>query len=188
LFRVRASIDKINKGGCFPVPFLLHSSASAQSNDSGERKKTCVRNAHLGSSMIESVVGLTLLIPMSLLFVDLAALVLAQTANDALAKEAARTAAQQNTNALATSAAQTVINNFAASKLMNVTGYTTNYTNDSVTVQTNITCTLPIPLPFVGIKTQNFVAQSTEPVVGNLPSATSTGTTTGTTTTASAAQ
>ncbi len=131
------------------------------------------------SSIAESMAGLLLIIPLSLLFIDLAALVLAQTANDALSKEAARSAAQTQigpnetltqAQADAQAAVQTVITNFRASKLMTVTGYTTNYTADTVTVQTSITCTLPIPLPFIGIKSQNFVAQATEPVVGNLPS------------------
>jgi Flp pilus assembly protein TadG len=123
-----------------------------------------------GSSIVESLAGLLLLIPMALLFVDLAALVLAQTANDALAKQAARSAAQTTNLTDATAAVTVVIQNFRQSKLMTVTSTSIPTFADSVTVKTFITCTLPIPLPFVGITYQNFVASATEPVVGNLPS------------------
>jgi hypothetical protein len=129
------------------------------------------KDRDLGSSIMESLAGLILIIPMSLLFVDVAALVLAQTANDALAKQAARSAAQTANPADAQTAVNTVIQNYHQSKLLTInSGVISVYTADTITVVTNITCTLPVPLPFVGITSQNFVAAATEPVVGNLPS------------------
>ncbi len=50
----------------------------------------------LGSGIIETAVGLILVIPVLLGLIDVAALVLAQTANDALAKQCARAAAEQS--------------------------------------------------------------------------------------------
>lgn len=137
-----------------------------------------------GSSIVETAAGLILLIPIVLFLVDVAAMVVAQTENDKLAKACARAAAEfPQGDARAVSAAQGVYNGQRASNLLSPIGFgapggnpplpsgTPSYTAGAglVTCQTTIVCTLPVPVPFVGTPSVTFNAKATEPIVGELP-------------------
>jgi len=130
-----------------------------------------------GSGIVETAAGLIVLIPVLLILVDVAALVMSQTANDALAKQCARAAADEpsisgSTNPLMVTAATDAYNHYPDSYMVKKSGAgpTVKDNGDgTVTVNTTITCTLPVPVPFSGIASTNFQAFSTEPIVGELP-------------------
>ncbi len=128
-----------------------------------------------GSSIVETAAGLILLIPIVLFLVDVAAMVVAQTENDKLAKACARAAAEYPQGALATAAAQSVYTNQKSSNLLTKAAFSAAsgsplYLNPGmVTCKTTITCTLPVPVPFIGNSAVAFNAQATEPIVGELP-------------------
>lgn len=133
-----------------------------------------MRRRHLrrktGTSIVETAVGLFVLIPVVLFLVDVAAAVLAQTANDAMCKHAARAAAEQTNAGQASSAAQAVVDAFPTSAIISAKQLINcDYvTNTRVTVITQITCTFPVPIPLGGPSTMNFRTDVTEPVVGTL--------------------
>lgn len=133
-----------------------------------------------GQSIIETVVGIIFLIPIVLFLLDVSVLVMAQTANDNLAKSAARAAAsatpspgQPGTAGAGQSAAQRVLNNFATSSI--ITSKTmTQFDYDSggtgnVTVGTQIVVRPPVVFP--GFSQFNFNARATEPIVSIPPTA-----------------
>ena len=127
----------------------------------------------LGSGIVETAVGLILVIPVLLCLVDVAALVLAQTANDSLAKQCARAAAEQIAGS-GDPNAQVAFNGYPNSSLITKQSCITVYpppSGGNVTVQctTTILCTLPVPIPFGGPASQVFAARAIEPVVGQMP-------------------
>lgn len=83
-----------------------------------------LKRRHRGQSIIETVVGIIFLIPVVLFLFDIAALVLCSSANDNLAKAAARAAASavaangQGNATVAREAAKKICNNFAVSQLI----------------------------------------------------------------------
>lgn len=124
-----------------------------------------------GTSIVETAAGLFIIIPIVLFLFDVAAAVLAQTANDSMCKSAARAAAETDTAGKAQAAAQTAVDRFPAA------GYITSKrlfrpvqynAGTSVTVVTEIVCKFPVPIPFGGPDRMNFVTDMTEPVVGQL--------------------
>ena len=123
-----------------------------------------------GTSIVETAAGLFIIIPIVLFLFDVAAAVLAQTANDSMCKSAARAAAETINSGQAQAAAQSAIDNFPAA------GYIrskrlfrpVDYRGTSVTVVTEIVCQFPVPIPFGGPSKMNFVTDMTEPLVGKL--------------------
>lgn len=143
------------------------------------RKKTG-RSRSIGSSIIETVVGLTVVIPILLVLVDCAAVVIAQTSNDALCKHAARAAAECATfsdvgaQVGGQTAAQNVINQYnsgnpslTSNAQCTVTPLPDATTWQNVRVNTTLKAVLPVPVPFTNIANFTFQAQSQEPVVAN---------------------
>lgn len=133
-----------------------------------------------GSSIVETAVGLLLLIPVALFLVDLVSIVLVQTANDQLAKQAARAAAETpdpgdgTAQGKAQGAAQQIVDAFPVSRLITnpqllKCDYTNTANTSQVAVRTQVTCVLPVPLPFnAALSRFNFVAEATEPIVAVL--------------------
>ncbi|PWU02566.1 MAG: hypothetical protein C5B53_01485 [Candidatus Melainabacteria bacterium] len=126
------------------------------------------------------------LVPVVLFLFDLVSMILVQTANDALAKHAARAAAETpdpnppaSTPAAqiqATNTATQIVNSFPPSRLAsNPSLLVCTYTDDRVNgisqvyVRTRLSCTLPIPIPFSSLSAIDFVAEATEPIVAVLP-------------------
>lgn len=124
-----------------------------------------------GSSIVETAAGLILLIPIVLFLVDVAAMVVAQTENDKLAKACARAAAEfpSSNSGGQNTAAMGVYNNQKRSNLLTPTAFALNSSGGLVTCNTTITCTLPVPVPFLGNSSVAFNAKATEPIVGELP-------------------
>jgi uncharacterized protein (UPF0333 family) len=127
-----------------------------------------------GGTLVETVAGLCILIPIVLFLIDVSACVICQTANDALAKHAARAACDQSAPALGQAAANQVVAAYKAGNpglTSNATliGCSYNGAGDIVTCTTQVVCNLPVPVPFTNQTTQAFVAIDSEPVVGTLP-------------------
>jgi hypothetical protein len=136
------------------------------------------RRKRFGSSIVEVAAGLFLLVPVAIFLTDIMAVVMVQTANDALAKHAARAAAEKTDAATAQQAANDIIATFPASNLANNPSIIVfQYTNDpaagisQVYVRTQLVCNFPFPIPFndAAGKQMLFVAEATEPIVGLLP-------------------
>ncbi len=124
-----------------------------------------------GTSIVETAAGLFILIPIVLFLFDVAAAVLAQTANDSMCKSAARAAAETDTAGKAQAAAQTAVDKFPAAGYIKSKRLFKPVVYDptsSVTVVTEIVCQFPVPIPFGGPSKMNFVTDMTEPVVGKL--------------------
>ena len=124
-----------------------------------------------GTSIVETAAGLFILIPIVLFLFDVAAAVLAQTANDSMCKSAARAAAETDTAGKAQAAAQTAVDKFPAAGYIKSKRLFKPVVYDptsSVTVVTEIVCQFPVPIPFGGPSKMNFVTYMTEPVVGKL--------------------
>ncbi|MBX3076321.1 hypothetical protein KF913_20585 [Candidatus Obscuribacterales bacterium] len=129
------------------------------------------RRNTIGGALIETVVGLFILIPVVLFLVDVVAMVLAQMSHDALAKDCARAAAEVDETRFP-GKTQTDINGVIArfnNPLLHVDS--NSWSNPSpgvVRVETRSTFTFPVYIPFVGAASQQFVAEASEPLVGVL--------------------
>lgn len=133
------------------------------------------RRAARASSLIETVCGSIIIIIVALFLVDVAAVVVCQTQNDALAKHCARAAANKDTFGAATTAVNEVVNEFkktgGGSKICLFNAVNLDaaaYGNDTAYVQTTVTCNFPVPVPF-GPAFMQFKADAMEPVVAKLP-------------------
>jgi Flp pilus assembly protein TadG len=132
------------------------------------------RRSVRGASLMEAVAGLVILVPLVLALIDISAIVIAQTSNDALAKHAARQAATQTTFALRQQAAQAVVTAYGASSLCaspQMLSYSEPNSSQAISKQTvkvttQIVCNLPVPVPLGGPSTQTFQACDVEPLVG----------------------
>lgn len=128
-----------------------------------------------GSSLIETVMGSILIVMIALFLVDVAAVVVCQTQNDALAKHIARSAANQVNYATGDSARLDVVNEFKANNKSNICTYKTSTLGadagwTQVVARSEVFCVFPVPIPF-GPSQMVFAAEATEPVVGTVPPA-----------------
>ncbi len=131
-------------------------------------KSNC--KSHKGSAITETAVGALVLMPIFLILVDLIGLVVGQTINDDIAKNAARYAAQGTDSGSASQLADNYIagSNYAGGTglvtLAQITGF--NWNTTQVQVITQVTINLPIAVPFLNIKQQTMQSQATEPSIG----------------------
>jgi Flp pilus assembly protein TadG len=124
-----------------------------------------------GQSIIETVVGGVILVPIVLAIIDLAVVVLGGEICNDLAKQAARAAANSSNQATATAAVVDVQNHFVSSNTYNGLSLTLSRydgTPDGLaSVQGGVTITLPVPVPFLQIGPNMGVkSQATEAIVG----------------------
>ncbi|MDZ4835175.1 MAG: hypothetical protein SGJ27_15470 [Candidatus Melainabacteria bacterium] len=122
-----------------------------------------------GQVFIEVLCGMFILIPIALAALDMMVLVLGNSANDSLAKNCARAAANEQSADKAKQAAMQVINEFPASPLVEKVvldqSKMTYDAKEEVTVETIITVRIPVVFPAMP-STMDFRARATEPVVG----------------------
>jgi hypothetical protein len=122
-----------------------------------------------GQVFVEVLCGMFILIPIALFALDLIVLVLGNSANDSLAKNCARAAANEQTSAKAKEAAQQVVSHFPTSPLIEKVELDTSKmdfnSKANVTTETIVTVRIPITLPGT-ISKIAFRARATEPVVG----------------------
>jgi Flp pilus assembly protein TadG len=124
-----------------------------------------------GSAIVETAVGLFVLLPVFLILIDLLALVIGQTINDDIAKKAARYAAEGSTQVTA----QAYADNYMSSiSYTGPTGLVSNahiigsvqWNTNQTRVVTEVTINLPIAVPFGGPTYQIMQTQSTYPTTG----------------------
>jgi len=158
------------------LPTKQYSQKKGSENRIPRAKSSCLSRTR-GSSIVETAAGLLVLVPVVLFLLDLVALVLVQTANDSLAKHAARAAAERADAASAGIAAQQVVDAYPSSTMLtnpHIDGaggfvYTNIPGTSQVYVRTVVTCKLPIAVPLIGISEVDFKAEATEPIVAVLP-------------------
>lgn len=130
--------------------------------------KNTKKRSRKGQCLIEMVVGTSLvLVPLCLFGLDLITIVLSNSANDHIAKIAARAAANQKTVEGAKKAAEQQIKEVQTSAIIvNIRLDEVTYpAQQQIAVRTRMEIKLPAPFP--GFSGGVFVAQATEPVVGN---------------------
>jgi Flp pilus assembly protein TadG len=124
-----------------------------------------------GASLVEVLAGLFIIIPLFLCIIDLSAIVVGQIVNDALAKRAARAAAQKKTAGAANAAATTIVSSYQVNgivtqaQLHNLTFNPSNSGN--VQIETRVRINVPAPIPIVPLFTNGrfMHARATEPIV-----------------------
>lgn len=133
---------------------------------------------HRGTAILETAVGLCVLIPVLMLLMDVISLVVGQTINDDLAKSAARAASLCSTQSAGLSAANgyldttpyragsTLVSNVIINEGQFVWDTTTDPSNPKVTVGTQITVNLPVAVPMGGPASQIMGATASEPILG----------------------
>jgi len=129
------------------------------------------RRKTTGGALIETIVGLFVVIPVVLFLVDVVAMVLAQMSHDALAKDCARAAAEVDEARQPGKTQQDidgVIARFNNPLLIVNSNSWSNPSPGVVRVETHSTFTFPVYIPFVGASSQQFVAEASEPIVGVL--------------------
>jgi len=154
------------------------------------------RRGSIAQSIVETVVGIIFLVPIVLFLFDIAVLVLANTANDNLAKNAARAAASATVSgstdgsgsaSIAGTAAQGIIANFATSGIIPVVqmqslnwqgqspgtagpGPHNNNPNPGPgLVSVVIRMDIQPPVPFPGVDRKTYYARAVEPIVSEPP-------------------
>jgi hypothetical protein len=122
-------------------------------------------------SIVEVIAAVLIIIPIALFLLDVGALVLAQTANDTLAKNAARAAAEQPDETKAKAAVKEVVDKFPLSPIVPekpVVELQYNLGND-VNITTTVNVKLLVPIPLVpGMQNPTFKAQAHETIVAAL--------------------
>src|SRR3974390_2335653 len=109
------------------------------------------KNRRAGQCFIEVSAGLFILVPLALFFLDVVVMVLANSANDTLAKNAARAAADQKDQSTALTAAQQVVERFPKSTIINAAaleqGKFQYNSGANVYAYTTMSINLPAALP-----------------------------------------
>lgn len=125
-----------------------------------------------GATIAETCAGLLVVIPVALALIDFGAMILAQIANDGLAKHCARAAADQATFPDSQSAADVVFANFNDTFIVQkiapcvTTDISVAGSYNTVRCETTVNCRLPVPLPVLNIANTQFKTFAVEPVVG----------------------
>lgn len=139
------------------------------------------RRTAKAQSLVETVAGLVVLVPVVLALLDIGVLVIAGTISNNLAKQAARAAANTTDEKAADLAVQDAAKQFPASSTftnakLSIRDYDPqkgskayNYMG-SVTVDATVTVVLPVPVPMFNVgPSVNISTQSTEPIVAVPP-------------------
>jgi hypothetical protein len=130
----------------------------------------CRKRAQQGSQLAEALVIGIFILMITLALIDLIVMVMANSVNDAAAKNAARAAANQADYPTAWQAAQNAVKgprgnsaSFITTLILQKMDYSDH---NNVSCTTKMQLKLPIPVPGIG-GTFNFMAQATEPIVGH---------------------
>jgi len=120
-----------------------------------------------GVGLVETIVMAIVLIPVTLFFLDLIVLVMANSINDGACKNATRVAANQATGTDALAASQKAIdavkNNSIVQSIRIVTLDYDEAAHTTCAVQTEVVVHLPVPFP--GYSDIKFVAKDVEPIL-----------------------
>jgi|688.fasta_scaffold257483_2 hypothetical protein len=127
------------------------------------------KRSRKGVGLVESIVMAIVLIPVTLFFLDLIVVVLANWTNDSACKNAARVAANQRIGSDAINASEKAIDAYRKNSIVKeLRILTIDYDekgHTTVAVQTELIVHLPIPLP--GYSDIRFLARDVEPILVN---------------------
>lgn len=127
------------------------------------------KRSRKGVGLVESIVMAIVLIPVTLFFLDLIVVVLANWTNDSACKNAARVAANQRIGSDAISASEKAIDAYRKNSIVKeLRILTIDYDekgHTTVAVQTELIVHLPIPFP--GYSDIRFLARDVEPILVN---------------------
>jgi hypothetical protein len=130
----------------------------------------CHSRGKRGSQLAEALVIGIFILMIALALIDLVVMVLANSVNDAAAKNAARAAANQPNYDKALEAAQNAVNgrkDKTASFITSLILQTLDYSDHNiVSCTTKMDMKLPIPVPGMG-GNFTFMAKATEPIVAH---------------------
>ena len=133
---------------------------------SSKSRRVRAASSRRGQSLVETIAGLMVLIPLGLFSFDLTIVLMANQTNKEIAENAARAASNQLGVAKATQAAIGAINK--ATKTANITNITLldlsyNLGTGNVSVTTEVDVQLPVAFP--GVKQINLRYTAIEPIV-----------------------
>ncbi|MBX9691940.1 MAG: hypothetical protein K2Z81_06110 [Cyanobacteria bacterium] len=120
-----------------------------------------------GVSLVETMAGFMVLIPIGLAAIDIAVLVATSQTNEEWAESAARIAGRQRDESKATKAAESTIEEFETSNTIlsiQVVDVQFDLKAAKVTVTTDMEVRVPIPIPFLP-PTVHFRAMAIQPIV-----------------------
>ncbi len=151
----------------FRQAMRTHSLSCVHKNYLPSSKQTKVRSRRCGQSLIETLAGFMLLIPLGLFSYDLTYILAANQNNENLAENAARAAANHGDLASAKQAAQLAVDDFKKSSTfnnINLTNFSYNLGSGEINLTTEMVVTLPVP--FASWTTMTINAQSLQTIVG----------------------
>jgi Flp pilus assembly protein TadG len=138
--------------------YLLAESGACLSRQSLARGKR-------GSSLVETLAGFAIIIPLGLFAVDLTMVISASQLNERLVEDAARAAGLQGDAQDAEAAAETAINSYQVAspiKSVHITDFVFDPINSQVQVKTNMVVGLPVPVTTLDQVT--IAADAVEPI------------------------
>lgn len=124
-----------------------------------------------GVSIIESVLGIVLVVLLVLFFIDVGAVITCQTNNERMCKNAVRAASEKATQSEAKQAADEIVRNTKSSQIFtSPTMEDFNYDTASglVSARTTVTCNLPVPVPVTNLTSVQMQTKSVETIVAIL--------------------
>jgi Flp pilus assembly protein TadG len=120
----------------------------------------------VGTSLIETLAGFAIIIPIGLLAVDLTMVVSASQLNERLAEDAARAAGNQSTEQDARAAAQTAISSYQiTSPISAVTLTNVNFDPGNAQVQVISQMIVNLPVPITTLDKVTLNADAVQPIV-----------------------
>ena len=130
------------------------------------------RRSTRGQGLTEAVAAAVVIIPLALCLLDFMVLIIANSMNDTIVKNAARAGASQDSEIDALAAAKKSIASFHSSNLVQsnqlvLSGFNYDPNKGSISAQTTMTVNLPMPFP--GYSTMTFTAVDVEPIVNFQP-------------------
>jgi Flp pilus assembly protein TadG len=147
------------------VPALRIYSRSSSGKSKRLNGPTLLR-PRIGSSLIETLAGFAIIIPIGLLAVDLTMVVSASQLNERLAEDAARAAGNQSNEQDARAAAQTAISSYQInSPISGVTLTNVNFDPGNAQVQVISQMIVNLPVPIVAMDKVTLNADAVQPIV-----------------------
>jgi Flp pilus assembly protein TadG len=121
-----------------------------------------------GQSLVETLAGFMIIIPLALFAIDITTVVVANQTNERLAEEAARSAANQLTLMLGQQSAQAAIDHFQCSQFITAVSMQ-NFAYDEAGGHVSVTTQMDVKLPvsWATLGKVSLCAQATQPIVAS---------------------
>ncbi len=124
------------------------------------------KRSRKGASLIETALAAFILVPITMMFIDLMCLVFANSMNDTAAKNCARAGANQPSVGLAGQAAEKCLATFQASVIVKSIDMNLQYTGEGGECIATTTMVVNLPIKFPGMGPVTFRNRAVEAIVG----------------------